>query len=187
MLRLLPACLLLLALLPAPARAQASGPTDASGLSVALSVQHVAYRVGPRQLGFDRGTGVAGRAVYPLSELLSVYGEASGARMTPAGETGDPYLLGHLDLGALFSFELEQRFSPFLSLGLSGVYLDAAPTSQTGGGISGGVGARYRLAPRLSARVGLSVTRGRLGEEPLAGLGRDFRSTRIGLGVAYSF
>jgi opacity protein-like surface antigen len=180
--------LVALALVPAalavgPAGAQVGSPQPLSGtrgLTLGLDLNGSAIGTAGSSAGTPRGAGLGLSLGYGVSERVSLFARANVA-----------YQIGHLDVGARYSFGgtaarlrpyVEGAFTRTGTTALTNPLAEARSRSH-GYGLTGGAGVEYFVSRRVALDLGVSHSRGRF----TAGTfdGDAFSSTRLNIGVKW--
>lgn len=177
--------LALLLLATASAAAAQSPNTRSLFLQVALDGQSLNYN----EDSFDEtddGGGLALRAGYGVSRVVTLYLGVSGARVD--GETNgvinSEYDWGAGELGARFNLLPSRRLSPYLDVALRGVAATDEETSLEfrGGGVALGGGVAYFVSPTVALDAALRVGAGGFDEVQLGGLSAEIDPDDFGYG-----
>ena len=176
--------LALLAVLAAPASAQRS---TTSGLFLQLAADGQALNFNEDDFDeTDDGGGLALRAGYGVSRVVTLYLGVSGARVD--GETNgvinDTYDWTAGELGARFHLLPSARLVPYLDVALRGVAAtyDEADLEFRGGGVAFGGGVAYYVSPSVALDAALRVGGGGFDEVQLGGLSADVDADDFGYG-----
>ena len=176
--------LALLAALAAPASAQRS---TTQGLFLQLSADGQA--LGFNEDDFDEtddGGGLALRAGYGVSRVVTLYVGVSGAQVD--GETNgvinDTYDWTAGEIGARLHLLPSARLVPYLDVALRGVAAtyDEADLEFRGGGAALGGGLAYYVSPSVALDVALRFGGGGFEEVQLGGLSADIDADDFGYG-----
>lgn len=201
--------LLLLAATPLAAQPFAPSNTEGLFLQIALDAQSVEYGVGGSSSGTgetggsttesawrSEGGGLALRAGYGVSSLVTLYGGVSGARLEHE-RGGSEHDFGAGEVGARFGFNRGRALRPYLDVALRAVVArsDAPDVESRGGALALGAGVAYFLSPTVALDAALHVGRGRFDEFDLGPISvdirdedGDFREARLSVGLtAYPF
>ena len=129
--------------------------------------------------GTPRGAGLGLSLGYGVSERVSLFARANVA-----------YRIGHLDVGARYSFGgAAARLRPYVEGAFTRMGTSAfagpldEPSRSHGYGATGGAGVEYFVSRHVAIDMGLSHSRGRFTAGALDG--DRFASTRLNLGVKW--
>jgi hypothetical protein len=187
----------LLALALLAAGAASAQPANTSGLFVQLALDGQSLNFNEDDFDeTDDGGGLALRAGYGVSRVVTLYLGASGARVD--GETNgvinDEYDWAAGEIGARFNLLPSARLVPYLDVALRGVAAtyDEADLEFRGGGIALGGGASYFVSPTVALDAALRIGGGGFEEVQLGGLSADidpddfgYGEGRLSLGVTF--
>lgn len=189
-----------LAAQPLPVNASAEARTEGFFISPRLYAASLTLEDADET---DGGGGLGLRLGYGFNKTVAVFVAFEGAGIDSGEEdiagVDEDYGLGSFDLGAQFSLLPSNAVNPFLRVGLNGTaaVFDVARLDSdddprfSGGGLTLGGGAEFRLSDTLGLEAALDLTGGQFNEIEGFGFSTtnfdeiDFGTARLGLGLVW--
>jgi len=170
----------------------ASAPYSTRGFGLRPHFLGAAWSLDDFETDTQAGGGFGVNLAYGFSEVVAAYLEFSGAEIEP--DEGDPYVLGHVDLGAIFTVgaptsKVKGNFMVALNGRVFELDQPGANVEGSGGGLTAGGGVLYFVSHKVALDANLLWTFGEISEIKVNGLtwntNLDATSTRFNLGIAW--
>lgn len=171
------------------AQKQAPGAPNTSGFFVNAGLNGTAWSIDLDGVESESGGGFGLGLGYTFRNNVGIFAHFDAASI---GESGESYILGHLDLGASYTFRLQNpNFKPYVLVAASGLSAQDDFIELNGSGFTAGAGFMFMMTPKLAFDLNYKYSAIELSELVIEGitlgLEADASSSRLALGLRYTF
>lgn len=171
------------------AQKEMQGVVKTSGFYVNVGLNGTAWSIDVEDSETSNGGGLGLGLGYVFRNNVGLFAHFDAASIE---EQGESYILGHFDLGASYTFRLQNpNFRPYVLLALSGLSAQDDYIEINGSGFTAGAGFKFMLTPKLAFDLNYKYSSIELSEIVIEdftlGVEQSAGSGRLLLGLSYQF